>query len=84
MNRSRGMLYLSQGAAGGSEPAAAVLGWAFDNGNHGLGADPDAASYWYNRMKTAHKKDAVQIYKERAAAHQQKHPYSEPALPSMG
>jgi len=83
MNRSCGMLYLSQGAAGGSEHAAAVLGWAFDNGNHGLRADPVAASYWYNKMKTAGKKDTVQLYKERAEAHLKQHPYSEPALPSM-
>ena len=60
--------------------AAAVLGWAFDNGNHGLGVDSAEASYWYNRMKSAHKKDTVQIYKDRAELHLQKYPYSEPAL----
>lgn len=81
MNRSQGMLYLSQGAHGGSEHAAAVLGWAFDNGNHGLGVDPDAASYWYNKMKTAHRKDSVQLYKDRAETHLKKHPFVEPALP---
>lgn len=83
MNRSRGILYLSQGAIGGSEHAAAVLGWAFENGNHGFDVDLVAASFWYHKMVSAYTKDSVQHYKDRAKAHLEKYPYVRGALPSM-
>jgi TPR repeat protein len=82
-NRSRGILYLSQGAIRGSEHAAAVLGWAFENGNHGFDVDPVTASSWYYMMASAYKKDSIELYRNRAKAHLEKYPYVMDALPSM-
>lgn len=80
-NRSKGIMYLSMGAAGGSEHAAAVLGWAHDNGHHGFGQDKEGATYWYSKMSKCEKKDSLAMYRDRAAAHLAKYPAGKPKLP---
>lgn len=81
LNRSKGIMYLSQGAAGGSEHAAGVLGWAHDNGHHGFGVDTEGATYWYNKMFKCEKKDSLPMYRDRARAHLAKYPVEKPKLP---